>query len=68
MVKPTVNRTKQELLDFLVPLLQHLDFFKERQINQEADLLEIAKCLTFESFRKGSNVFDWGKRNRSLAM
>jgi hypothetical protein len=67
-VKPTVNRTKQELLDFLVPLLQHLDFFKERQINQEADLLEIAKCLTFESFRKGSNVFDWGKRNRSLAM
>jgi len=24
--------------------------------------LEIAKCLTFESFRKGSNVFDWGKR------
>jgi hypothetical protein len=67
-VKPTVNRTKQELLDFLVPLLQHLDFFKERQINQEADLLEIAKCLTFESFRKGSNVFDWGKRNRSLAL
>jgi hypothetical protein len=68
LVKPTVNRTKQELLDFLVPLLQHLDFFKERQINQEADLLEIAKCLTFESFRKGSNVFDWGKRNRSLAL
>jgi hypothetical protein len=67
-VKPTVNRTKQELLDFLVPLLQHLDFFKERQINQEADLLEIAKCLTFESFRKGSNVFDWGKRNLNLAI
>jgi hypothetical protein len=61
LIKPTVNRTKQELLDVLVPLLQHLDFFKERQINQEADLLEIAKCLTFESFRKGSNVFDWGK-------
>ena len=67
-MKPTVNRTKQELLDFLVPLLQHLDFFKERQINQEADLLEIAKCLTFESFRKGSNVFDWGKRNLNLAI
>jgi hypothetical protein len=61
LIKPTVNRTKQELLDVLVPLLQHLDFFKERQINQEADLLEIAKCLTFESFRKGSNVFDWGE-------
>ncbi len=41
-------------------MLREINFFKDRQIQQESELTEVAKVLNYENFKKGSNVFEWG--------
>lgn len=41
-------------------MLREIQFFKERDNIKEEDYAEIGQCLTYEYFKKNSNVFDWG--------
>ncbi len=53
LTKPAVNRTKQDIYDLLVPLLVNIEFFKEREMSQESELVDIAKCMTYEHIKRG---------------
>lgn len=41
-------------------MLRDIQFFKERGDVKESDFAEIGQCLTYEYFKKGSAVFEWG--------
>ena len=53
LTKPAVNRTKQDIYELLVPLLVNIEFFKEREMSQESELVDIAKCMSYEHFKRG---------------
>jgi len=43
----------------LLPLLKDIQFFKERDNIKEEDFTEIGQCLTYETVKRGNNVFEW---------
>ncbi|CDW72769.1 UNKNOWN [Stylonychia lemnae] len=54
------QRTRNEKdLEHLVPLIKEIQFFKERDIKDQ-DFVEIVSCLTYENFKMGDTVFEWG--------
>lgn len=60
MNKPSKNRTERDLEE-LVPLIKTIDFFKERDI-KDADLPDIVSCLTYEFYKSGKEVFEYGNK------
>lgn len=53
------QRTEKDL-EQLVPLIKTIQFFVEREI-KDHDYTEIVSCLTYEYFKAGDIVFDYGK-------
>ena len=43
-------------------MLRDIQFFRERDNIKDNDFFEIGQCLTYEYFKKGINVFEWGKQ------
>ena len=60
------RRTDEELNEALLPILREIKFFQDRSEIQDEDFSEIGQCLTYEMFKQGSAVFEWGKRYLSL--
>ena len=61
LTKPVKRRSEEELNEALLPILKLFKFFKERDDIKEDDFTEIGQCLTYETFKRGSTVFEWGK-------
>jgi signal-transduction protein with cAMP-binding, CBS, and nucleotidyltransferase domain len=60
LTKPIKRRSDEELSDALIPMMRDIQFFKERGDVKEADFAEIGQCLTYEYFKNGNSVFEWG--------
>jgi hypothetical protein len=56
--KPSKGRTDKDLEE-LVPLIKKIVFFKEREI-KDGDFPDIVSCLTYEFFKAGKEVFEYG--------
>lgn len=59
LIKPKKIRTDVDL-DNLIPLIQKIQFFREREIKQENFKL-IVESLTYEMAKKGDYVFRQGE-------
>ncbi|CDW88479.1 cyclic nucleotide-binding domain containing protein [Stylonychia lemnae] len=60
LIKPSKRRTDEDL-EYLIPLIQKIQFFKERDIKQENYKL-IVESLTYEYHQAGELVFSQGEQ------
>ena len=53
-------------MEQLTRLLRNVNFLRERDIVKDCDLIEIAKQLLLESYKKGHVVFDYGEEGTKM--
>jgi len=58
--KPCERRTPKDL-ELILPIIRDIDFFRERRITKEKELMDIAKRLKHEVMPPGANVINHGK-------
>jgi len=44
----------------LLPLIREIDFFKERDIKKDHEMIEIANGLEYMNMKRGKMIFDHG--------
>jgi hypothetical protein len=63
--KPCERRTHRDL-ELIVPIIRDIEFFRERRITKEKELMDIAKRLKHETLPAGTAVIKHGKTSRRI--
>ena len=58
--KPCDRRTHRDL-ELIVPIIRDIEFFRDRRITKEKELMDIAKRLKHETLPAGTDVIKHGK-------
>ncbi len=66
LLKPPAQRFFDDIRQ-LVPLFKNIKLFKDQNI-QDSELPEIVQCLTYQTFKPGENVFEYGNQGDKFYM